>query len=183
MKRFYTLQRTLNKKADMREHFVEFMQKIFDNDQAEPAPTLKEGQECWYLPVFGVYHPQKPGKIRVVFDSSAQFQGISLNETLLRGPDLNNTLLGVLLCFRREQVAITAGVEQMFYCFMVREDHRDSYGLRIMTSPKKSQFRMKVHVFGNSPSWRQSYSGSTVHLCRSGCLWTVGYHISPHQRT
>lgn len=156
LKRLTTLQRMLQKKMDMREHFVDFMQKIFDNDQAEPAPPLKPGEECWYLPIFGVYHPQKPGKIRVVFDSSAQFEGISLNDTLLSGPDLNNTLLGVLLRFRREQVAVTVDVEQMFYCFMVREDHRNY--LRFLwfkdndLKNEITEFRMKVHVFGNSPS-------------------------------
>lgn len=140
----------------MKEHFVDFMQKIFDNEQAEPAPPLKPGEECWFLPIFGVYHPQKPGKIRVVFDSSAQFEGISLNDTLLTGPDLNNTLLGVLLRFQREQVAVTVDVEQMFYCFRVREDHRNY--LRFLwfkdidLSKRVTEFHMKVHVFGNSPS-------------------------------
>lgn len=61
----------------------------------------------------------------MVFDSSAQFDGVSLSEVLLSGPDLNNTLLGVLLRFRKEPVAITADIEQMFYCFVVQEDHRD----------------------------------------------------------
>lgn len=156
MRRLSTLQRTFQKKPDMRDQFVDFMQKTFDNDQAEPAPPLKEGEECWYLPLFGVYHPQKPGKIRVVFDSSAQFKGISLNDTLLSGPDLNNKLLGVLLRFRREQVAINTDVEQMFYCFRVREDHWDY--LRFLwfkdndLSNQVTEFRMKVHVFGNSPS-------------------------------
>lgn len=27
--------------------------------------------------------------------------------------------------FRKEQIAVTADVEQMFYCFMVREDHQN----------------------------------------------------------
>ena len=62
-----------------------------------------------------VYHPQKPNKIRVVFDSSEQFHNVSLNDSLndvlLRGPDLNNTLIGVLLRFRKEQIAITADIE------------------------------------------------------------------------
>ncbi len=53
----------------------------------------------WYLPTFGGLHPQKPNQIRVVFDSSACYSGISLNDVLLRGPDLNNSLVGVLLCF------------------------------------------------------------------------------------
>ncbi|KAL6457432.1 hypothetical protein MHYP_G00343950 [Metynnis hypsauchen] len=114
LKRLTVLLRTLEKRKDMKEQFIEFMQKIFDNDQAEEAPPLEPGEECWYLPTFGVYHPQKPGKIRVVFDSSASFKGISLNDILLKGPDLNNTLLGVLLRFRQEQVAVTVDVEQMF---------------------------------------------------------------------
>lgn len=139
----------------MRDQFIDFMQKMFDNDQAEPAPPLKEGEECWYLPIFGVYHPQKPGKMQVVFDSSAQFKGVSLNDTLLSGSDLNNVLLGVVLCFRREEVAITTDVEQMFYCFGVREDHRDYLFLWFKDndlSKGVTEFRMKLHVFGNSPS-------------------------------
>ncbi|XP_076849002.1 uncharacterized protein LOC143497110 [Brachyhypopomus gauderio] len=156
LKRLRTLQHTLEKKPTMRDHFFAFMQKMFDSDQAEPAPTLKQGEECWYLPIFGVYHPQKPGQIRVVFDSSAQHNGISLNDTLLSGPDLNNSLLGVLLRFRRDQVALSADVQQMFYCFVVRDDHRNY--LRFLwhkdNDPNKdiTEFRMKVHVFGNSPS-------------------------------
>ena len=121
--RLCSLRRSLNKKPEMREHFLSFMGKIFENGHAEAAPPLKEGEERWYLPTFGVYHPKKPGKIRVVFDSSAKYNGVSLNDVLLTGPDLNNTLLGVLIRFREEPVAITADIEQMFHCFLVREDH------------------------------------------------------------
>lgn len=83
---------------DMRTHFVEFIQKMLNNKHAEPAPPCDKDKERWYLPSFGVYQ-QKPGKIRVVFDSSAQFDGVSLSDVRLTGPDLNNTLLGVLLRF------------------------------------------------------------------------------------
>lgn len=75
-KRLLSLQRSFQKNPEMNNHFVHFMQNIFDNDQAEPAPPLTQDEECWYLPTFGVYHPQKPGQIRVVFDSSAPYQGI-----------------------------------------------------------------------------------------------------------
>ncbi|XP_056107180.1 uncharacterized protein LOC130085444 [Rhinichthys klamathensis goyatoka] len=155
-KRLSSLCRTLERKPDMKKQFMDFMQKIFESNQAELAPPLKENQECWYLPTFGVYHPKKPDQIRVVFDSSASHEGVSLNDILLKGPDLNNTLLGVLLRFRREPFAITAAEQQMFYCFTVCEEHRDF--LRFLwfedndfTKPV-TEYRMTVHVFGNSPS-------------------------------
>nr|XP_055029189.1 uncharacterized protein LOC129418268 [Misgurnus anguillicaudatus] len=156
LKRLDTLKRSLVKKPEMREHFVQFMQKVIDNKQAEVAPTLQQNEECWYLPMFGVYHPQKPNQIRVVFDSSAKHEGVALNDILLSGPDLNNSLLGVLIRFRREPIAITADVEQMFYCFTVREDHRNF--LRFLwfkdndVTKEIIEYRMKVHVFGNRPS-------------------------------
>ena len=155
-KRLSSLRRTLEKKPDMREHFLSFMQKMLDSDQAEPAPPLEGGQECWYLPIFGVYHPHKLSQIRIVFDSSAKHEGVSLNDVLLTGPDLNNTLLGVLIRFRKEPIAVTADIQQMFYCFIVREDHRDYlrflwYEDNDLDKPV-TEYRMKVHVFGNSPS-------------------------------
>ena len=108
--RLLSLRRTLDKRPQMKAHFIEFMENMLSKGHAEVAPPLKQGQECWYLPLFGVYHPKKPDKIRVVFDSSASYEGVSLNEVLLTGPDLNNSLLGVLMRFRKEQVAITASV-------------------------------------------------------------------------
>ena len=67
----------------------------------------------WML--VSAHHPQKPGQIRVVFDSNAQQHGVSLNPVLLTGPELNNTLLGVLLWFRKELVAVSADIQQMFF--------------------------------------------------------------------
>lgn len=154
--RLISVCRTLKKRPEMKRHFVDFMQQIFDNGHAEPAPPLKQDEECWYLPFFGVYHPQKPEQIRVVFDSSAQHHGVSLNDVLLTGPNLNNSLLGVLMRYRKERVAVMADVQQMFHCFLVREDHRNY--LRFLwyrnndMQDTQVEYRMRVHVFGNSPS-------------------------------
>jgi hypothetical protein len=155
-KRAKTLDTSLKKNPTKRQHFVTFMQRIIDSGHAEVAPPLTDGEECWYLPLFGVYHPKKPDQIRGVFDSSSQFEGVSLNNVLLTGPDMVNSLLGVLIRFRKEQVAVTADIQQMFHCFMVRKDHRNF--LRFLwyadNDPEKSliEYRMCVHVFGNSPS-------------------------------
>ena len=62
-------------------------------------PRLPGAGRVWYLPHFGVYHAKKPTQIRVVFDSSAEYEGVSLNGELLSRPDLMNSLLGVLFHF------------------------------------------------------------------------------------
>ncbi|XP_054591066.2 uncharacterized protein [Nothobranchius furzeri] len=156
VKRFESLQCQFRRKPEMQKQYVVFMERIIANGHAEVAPPLREDEECWFLPSFGVYHPQKPNQIWVVFDSSAQYCGVSLNDVLLTGPDLNNSLLGVLLRFRKERVAILADIQQMFHCFLVHGNHRNflQFLWHEDNDPKKAviDYRMKVHVFGNSPS-------------------------------
>ncbi|XP_071122566.1 uncharacterized protein [Mytilus edulis] len=156
VQRVNSLERSLRMNPNKKEHILEFMNKMFVNKHAEKAPNLPIGNECWYLPFFGVYHPKKPGKVRIVFDSSAKFSGTSLNDVLIKGPDLTNNLLGVLLRFRKEAVAVTADVEQMFYNFKVTDSHSDY--LRFVWHENNEvhrpliDYRMTVHVLGNSPS-------------------------------
>ncbi|XDV17737.1 hypothetical protein PO909_023556 [Leuciscus waleckii] len=156
MKRLKSVCHTLEKKPAMKEHHMQFMQKMIDSQHAEIAPVLQEGQESWYLPSFGIYHPKKPEQIRIVFDSSAQYEGVSLNSVLLKGPDQNNDLLGVLIRFRKEKIAVTADIQHMFYCFVVKEEHRDYLRFLWFRDNKWDSdivdYRMRVHVFGNTLS-------------------------------
>ena len=110
-KRLKSTCKTLERKPVMKQHYVEFMAKILKNGHAEPVSLkdLASTKPCWYLPHFGAYHPQKPGKICVVFDSASEVSRISLSKLLLSGPDLTNSLLGVLLRFRRGSTAIPSG--------------------------------------------------------------------------
>ncbi|XP_063404237.1 uncharacterized protein LOC134687709 [Mytilus trossulus] len=156
LKRAKSFDYSLKINSTKREHVIQFMQKIIENGHAEIAPPLAISSECWYLPMFGIYHPRKPDNIRVVFDASAVCNGHSLNNVLLKGPDLTNSLLGILLRFRKEAIAVTADVEQMFYNFKVSEEHRN-YLRFIWHSDNDIEkplidYRMTVHVFGNSPS-------------------------------
>ena len=158
LRRLKSTRRTLDKKPLMRKHYFDFMQKLVENDHAEPVPDEEPPQSNhrWYLPHFGVYHPQKPDKIRVVFDSASETNGVSLNKMLLSGPDLTNSLLGVLIRFRQNPVAFMADIEQMFHSFLVRKEHRDL--LRFLWYKDNDpdgeliEYRMKVHVFGNTSS-------------------------------
>ncbi|XP_030828101.1 uncharacterized protein LOC115919169 [Strongylocentrotus purpuratus] len=118
-----------------------------------------QGDEVvWYLPHHPVRHPMKPNKVRIVFDCAAKFCNGSLNDQLLSGPDFTNSLVGVLLRFRQERIALVADIEGMFH--QVRVTPRDAGALRFLwwdngdldKTPK--EYQMLVHLFGatSSPS-------------------------------
>ena len=83
-----------------------------------------------YVPHHAVTNPKKPGKVRVVFDCAAKYSGKSLNDHLYTGPDIVNTLLGVLFRFRQEPVAIVGDVEMMYLRIKVYPE--DEKFLRIL---------------------------------------------------
>ena len=155
LSRLHRLNHRLKKDSKYRSHYETFMKDMIDKGQAEKVPDNElhlDNGRVWYIPHHGVYHPQKPDKIRVVFDASAEFNGESLNKHLLQGPDLTNNLTGVLCRFRKETVAFTCDVEGMFHQVYVHPDYRNF--LRFLWWDKgtlenqPAEFRMKVHLFG-----------------------------------
>ena len=117
------------KNENFHKDYTSFMHNILEKGYArklshQSIPPAEEGKD-WYLPHHGVYHAKKPTKIRVVFDCSTKFAGMSLNDKLLQGPDLTNSLIGVLARFREEQVAFMGDIESIFHQVRVNKDHRN----------------------------------------------------------
>lgn len=57
-------------------------------------------RRCWYLHIFSVSNPNKPQKIRSIWDTAAKAEGCSVNSALLKGTDLLLSLPGVFMRFR-----------------------------------------------------------------------------------
>ena len=49
-----------------------------------------------YVPHHGIQNPNKPGKLRVAFDTATYFNNSCLNDHLLTRPDLLYNLVGIL---------------------------------------------------------------------------------------
>ena len=103
-----------------------------------------------------VVNPNKPGKLRLVFDAASKTGGRSLNDALLSGPDLLRPLPKFLFGFRERRIAFGADIAEMFHQVQIREADRDSQ--RFLWRTNQSQppdvFRMKSMTFGatSSPS-------------------------------
>ncbi|KAK3745210.1 hypothetical protein QZH41_004249 [Actinostola sp. cb2023] len=155
--RLNLLKRRLQKDESTFQRYKAFIDDLISKGHARKIPSSEEhSSPVWYLPHHPVYHPQKPNKVRVVFDCSAKWRGTSLNDQLLQGPDLTNSLVGVLTRFRQEPVALMADIEAMFYQVKVRPSDRNC--LRFLWWPSgdfsrtPEEYQMCVHLFGGTSS-------------------------------
>ncbi|XP_068225255.1 uncharacterized protein [Palaemon carinicauda] len=127
IRRARSLKRRLDSDEAYKTSYVGQMEKYTDKSYAERVHVSqldKKDGRVWLMPHHSVRHPVKQ-KDRVVFDLKARHRGTTLNKHLMQGPDLSNSLTGVLLRFREGQHAITADVQEMFHQVMVPEEDRD----------------------------------------------------------
>ena len=103
--------------------YLKFMDSLLRSDYVKRLDASPSGK-TWYISHHGVYHPSKSGKIRLVFDCSAEYQGRSINKKLLSGADLTNQIIGVLTRFREKKIAFMADVEAMYHQVWVPEDQQ-----------------------------------------------------------
>ena len=170
LKRLFCLKRRFAYDLKFRDDYNKFMTDSMNKGYAERVPedelNMDDGK-VWFVPHHGVYHAKK-GKIRVVYDCSAEYQGFSLNSKLLQGPDYVNNLVGVITRFRKDKVAISCGIQEIFNQVVVSEEHRNL--LRFLwwenndTSTEPVQYRMTTHVLGavSSPACAMYVLNSTA---------------------
>ncbi|XP_068235731.1 uncharacterized protein [Palaemon carinicauda] len=59
--------------------------------------------------------------VRIVFNSSADYKGHTLNDYWAKGPDLLNDLVGILLRFRQDNVAVIGDISKMYNAARLKE--------------------------------------------------------------
>ena len=154
-KRFELLKRRLRKNPELNHKFRQVIEDYVKKGFAKRLSAQEASvasDRTWYLPIHPVFNANKPGKVRVVNDAAAKYQGISLNDSLTTGPDLLNGLIGILLNFRIEKIAIVADIEAMFHQVRVNETDADSLRFLwtddIFKDGAEYTMRMNVHIFG-----------------------------------
>ena len=132
----------------------EVNQQLSKNPQAfdRVAVDSEDSQVC-YLPHFSVYKPSTK-KLRIVYDAKSKpFKGsLSLNDCLEKGPNLMNSLVRILLRFRKGKFAAKADIEKAFLQVGIAPKDRDLCRILWIIDEKVYIYRFNRLCFGLSCS-------------------------------
>ncbi|XP_062553818.1 uncharacterized protein LOC134219136 [Armigeres subalbatus] len=129
--------------------------RLPDNKAVAIQELSEKHERVWYLPIFPVYNPNKPGKVRIVWDAAATAYGTSLNSVLLTGPDQLASLVGILYQFREHRVGVCADIREMFHQIGIVPEDQHCQRFLWRSSEEHGEPRtyvMQVMTFGASCS-------------------------------
>ncbi|GBP87998.1 hypothetical protein EVAR_66209_1 [Eumeta japonica] len=152
LSRLIKLEKRLDQNEALKKAYEAQMAHTIESGYAEVAADPPREGRTWYLPHFAVVNPAKP-KPRIVHDAAARARGTSLNENLLTGPDLLQSLPAVLMKFRQHRVAVAADIKEMFLQIEIAEEDRDALRFLWRSDRREGQpteYRMTRVIFGAS---------------------------------
>ncbi|XP_055638129.1 uncharacterized protein LOC129776484 [Toxorhynchites rutilus septentrionalis] len=162
-RRFKCLENRMDRDKELAKVLHEKMADYRTKDyirKLSPEKLAENHERVWYLPIFPVSNPNKPGKIRIVWDAAAAVHGVSLNSALLTGPDQLSSLVGILYQFREHRIGICADIREMFHQVRILPEDQHCQRFLWRDDPEQCEpsiYVMQVMTFGAccSPSAAQ----------------------------
>ncbi|XP_036141015.1 uncharacterized protein LOC118644996 [Monomorium pharaonis] len=155
IKRFYALERRLAKDPDLKKQYLNFMNEYQQlGHMTEITPEEKDLNSVYYLPHHSVVKESSTTtRVRVVFDASARTSSnLSLNDVLMTGPIIQDSLFAILVRFRVHKYVFTADVRKMYRQVNVYEPHRNYQ--RIIWRPNEREpvrhFKLNTLTYGTA---------------------------------
>ena len=151
-------EKRLLKPSEIGEAYKEVLQTYKGKGYIHKVPPKEtRPDQVWYLPHFPVLRLDKSAsKTRIVFDASAKFNDVSLNDIILQGTKLHYDLFAVLLRFRPDSVALMCDIREMYLPIKLRRKdqpyHRFLWrDLQIDQEPDIYEFDRVVFGVNSSP--------------------------------
>ena len=125
LKRLQSTEQRLRKNPDQAVAYDKQMKEMVDMNFARKLS--KEELDNYngpvhYIPHHAVLKPEsKSTPVRIVFNSSSEYQGHKLNDYWMKGPDLLNDLVGVFLRFIEREIAVVADISKMHHRILIPE--------------------------------------------------------------
>ena len=148
--------------AKHEEHAKVYQKQIEDMIEREVVRKLSQTElENYKGPIHYISHHKvlksdsKSTPVRIVFNSSARYMGHVVNDYWAKGPHLVNDLLGVLIRFRENNIAMIGDIKKMYHAVKIKtiEQHTHRFLWRDMDTGRPPDTYVIQRVsFGDKPS-------------------------------
>ena len=153
-KRLVDTEKQLERKPHVKKLYHQNIKNYEEKGYIRKLHKNEISETKWFLPHFPVVKFDKTtSKVRMVMDAAAKYDGMCLNETINQGPKLQNDLVDVLLRFRKNKIAITCDIEEMYLQIEMETKDRAYHRFLWRNSDEEIQvFEFNRIVFGVNSS-------------------------------
>ncbi|XP_054713646.1 uncharacterized protein LOC129223104 [Uloborus diversus] len=136
------------------EEYDNIFKQWLEEGVVEAVPNNELHFKGHYLPHHPVFKPSSvTTKIRPVFDASCKVnRSPSLNDCLVKGPNLIEEIPSILLGFREKSIGVTSDIRRAFLQIELRKEDRDFLRFLWWEKGKLKVLRRTRVVFGVRPS-------------------------------
>ncbi|XP_055621988.1 uncharacterized protein LOC129765600 [Toxorhynchites rutilus septentrionalis] len=120
-RRFLALERKLEANLELKTMYHEFIHEYISMGHMREISAENDQSPQYFLPHHAVLRPESSTtKLRTVFDASCKSQsGMSLNDVLLTGPTIQQSLIALVMRFCMHAYVVTADIAKMYRQIMV----------------------------------------------------------------
>ncbi|XP_058128492.1 uncharacterized protein LOC131292773 [Anopheles ziemanni] len=152
--RFLAIERRMQREPETKKAYVEFMAEYLRLGHMTKVAATVDSRETFYLPHHPVFKADSTTtKCRVVFDASSKSStGVSLNDTLMIGPTIQQDATSILMRFRTHQIALTGDVAKMYRQVWVHPSDRALQRILWRASPHDpiEEYELNTITYGTA---------------------------------
>lgn len=153
MSQLFQLENRFKKNIELKTKYTEVINEYIASGHMEKCTNKVNDEKGFYLPHHAVFKESTTTQLRVVYDASRKTStGISLNDTLIIGPRLQDELFNIIIRFRTHRIAFSADIAKMYRQIWI--DEKDMDYQRILWRENENEpiqeYRLKTVTFGVS---------------------------------
>jgi hypothetical protein len=169
LRRLKQLERRLDRNPQYKDQYIEFMREyealghmslvspiLCSTKQYNSAVAVPDSSV--HLPYFIPHHfvlksDSTTTKLRVVFDASAKTaSGFSLNDAMMVGPVVQDSLIDIIMRFRLHQIAFTGDIAKMYRQILVHDEDTKFQHILWRENPTDAirEYRLNTVTYGTA---------------------------------
>ena len=157
LRRLEGAERRLLKKPEIARAYTDCIEQYVLKGYIRKVPREDRPAARWFLPHFPIVRLDRTTtKMRIVFDASARYQGVSLNDVICQGTKLQRDLFHILLRFRKHPVALVCDIAEMYLRIAIAPEDRPFHrflwrDLDQQKAPEEYEFSGVIFGVNSSP--------------------------------